>query len=285
MATLRQLRTRVSSIRNIQKMTNAMQLVAAARMRRAQNAILAARPYALQIDRILRQLGTSVDAAEHPLLSERPIEREAILVVTADRGLCGAFNANICRRAAAELDQKGDTETTLITVGRKGRDYFRNRGYSIHKEHSDLFRDLVFSQAVTVAADATGLFMSGAVDRVSIVYSEFKSVVQQTPEVAQLLPIVPGEVDEEESVDFAFEPEPVRLLEALVPRHVNFQIWRALLESNAGELAARMTAMDNATKNAGDLIEDLTREVNKVRQASITLELMDIIGGAEAVAQ
>ena len=284
MATLRQLRTRVSSIQNIQKVTNAMQLVAAARMRKAQEDILSARPYAEKLDSILRRLSGSTDSSQHPLLIERDVSRVAVAVIAADRGLCGGFNSSVFRRAATEIRTLGDTEVDVVTVGRKARNYFGNRDYNIVKDNVDVFRSLEFSAAAQISQDLTSRFLKGAVDRVLLVYSEFKSVAHQVPVVQQLLPIVPEAATAEESAtEFIFEPEPDRLLATLIPKQVNFQMWRALLESNAGEQAARMRAMDNATKNAGDLIEELSREVNKVRQTAITLELMDIIGGANAV--
>ena len=283
MATLRQLRTRVASVKSIQRVTNAMQLVAAARVRRAQAHILAARPYALKLDQVLQQLSAGMGEDRHPLLRERPVERVAVAVVTADRGLCGGFNASICRHALAELDAYEVGGVDVVAVGRKGRDFFRSRDYTIGREYTDVFRELAFGQAVAIAEDLTGRFMSGEADRVVVMFNEFVSIAQQRPVTVQLLPIVP-EAAEAGGVEYLFEPGPERLLDALVPRYVNFQVWRALLESNAGEQAARMAAMDNATRNAGDLVEALTREMNKVRQSSITLELMDIIGGAEAVA-
>lgn len=285
MATLRELRTRVASIKNIQRVTNAMQMVAAAKMRRAQDAIEAARPYAQQLDRVLRELHQSVDTDEQPLFKERAPERIALVVVTSDRGLCGGFNSGLCRRVQAELNVYADAQVELVTVGRKGRDYFGNRGHEIAQHHADVFGQLEFARAVDIAQDLTRRFIAGETDRVLLCYSEFVSVGAQVPTFQQLLPIVPEEgLDEGSAVDYAFEPSPEALLETLVPRQINFQVWRALLESNAGFFAAQMTAMDNATKNAGDMLEDLTREMNKERQASITLELMDIIGGAEAVA-
>jgi len=277
-ATLRQLRTRVASITNIQSVTNAMQLVAAARMRRAQEAIAAARPYAQQLDRVLQRL-SGMDSLSHPLMTERVIDRTALIVLASDRGLCGSFNTNSCRHAfnAMSLDDG------IMAVGRKGRSFFRNRNCEILNDYEDVFRDLSFASAITIAEDAVNRFLSGEVDRVMLIYNAFVSVAQQQPVSEQLLPIAPREG--EATGVYLFEPSPEVLLETLVPRHVNFQVWRALLESNAGEQAARMRAMDNATKNAGDVIEELTREMNKERQSSITLELMDIIGGAEAVAQ
>ena len=283
MATLRQLRNRVTGVKNIQKVTHAMQLVAAARVRKAQDAILAARPYAEQLDRILQRLTASIDADRHPLFRQGESGRTAVAVVTADRGLCGGFNAGICRRVLTDLEERGEVE--LIAVGRKGRDFFRQRGFTISREYLDVFGDLNLGQAVSIARDLTARFMSGDVDEVWIANNEFLSLARQEPAINRLLPVSSqGTDDESPSGEYIFEPGPEQLLETLVPRHVNFQVWRALLESNAGEQAARMAAMDNATRNAGDLIEDLTREMNKVRQSSITLELMDIIGGAEAVA-
>ncbi|MDA0710815.1 MAG: ATP synthase F1 subunit gamma [bacterium] len=280
MANLRQLRTRVASIKNIQRVTNAMQLVAAARMRRAQESITAARPYAQQLDRVLQRLSGSVDPSSHPLFADRGGDRTVYVVVTSDRGLCGGFNTNVCRKGFGII-QKQDS---VVAVGRKSRNFFNNRHVAMAGTYVDVFRALSFSQAVAIADDVKHQFLSGAVDRVALVYNEFVSVAHQMPVVEQLLPIVPKAVEGGSGEEYLFEPSPEVLLDTLVPRHVNFQVWRALLESNAGEQASRMRAMDNATKNAGDLIEDLTREMNKQRQASITLELMDIIGGAEAVA-
>ena len=278
MATLRQLRTRVASITNIQSVTNAMQLVAAARMRRAQEAIAAARPYAQQLDRVLQRL-SGMESLSHPLMTERTVDRTALIVLTSDRGLCGSFNTNSCRHAFNAISP----DDGIIAVGRKGRSFFRNRDCEILNDYEDVFRALSFASAITIAEDAVNRFLSGEVDRVMLIYNTFVSVAQQQPVSEQLLPIAPSEG--EATGVYLFEPSPEVLLETLIPRHVNFQVWRALLESNAGEQAARMRAMDNATRNAGDVIEELTREMNKERQSSITLELMDIIGGAEAVAQ
>lgn len=262
-----------------------MQMVAAAKLRRAQNAISAARPYALQLDRILHRLTLSLEDEQHPLLRERETcKRATVAVITADRGLCGGFNTNICRRGVAEIGALGEAPVELVTVGRKGRDFFRNRGYQIARHHADVFHQLEFGRAVEIGQTLTQSFLHGETDRVLLVFSEYRSLIQQAPVVEQLLPIV-AKKDEEEEIpaDYIFEPAPEALLEGLLPRYVNSQVWQALLESNTGEQAARMQAMASATKNAGDIIDELTREINKVRQSSITLELMDIIGGAEAV--
>jgi F-type H+-transporting ATPase subunit gamma len=187
--------------------------------------------------------------------------------------------------ARVELESLQDIEIELTTVGRKGRDFLRNRGFDADQHHADIFRDLNFAHATAIAQQATRDFVDGKVDRVLLIYSQFQSVANQVPVVQQLLPIqADTSADGAQAGNYLFEPDPDQLLEALVPRHVNFQVWSALLSTNAGFFAAQMTAMDNATKNAGDLVEELTREMNKERQSSITLELMDIIGGAEAVA-
>jgi F-type H+-transporting ATPase subunit gamma len=263
-----------------------MQMVAAAKMRRAQDAIEAARPYAQHLDALIGSLQKSVDPVQNPVFADRPVERVVVVVVTADRGLCGGFNGSICRRVQSELEKYAEEGLELITVGRKGYNYFRSRDFEVQQNFSDVFRELEFSRASEIARSLTSRFLSGEVDRVLLAFSEFQSVANQIPAVHQLLPILPIEHDDNRKLgtDYVFEPSPEQLLSTLVPRHVNFQVWRSLLEVNAGFFAAQMTAMDNATKNAGELLDDLTREMNKVRQSSITLELMDIIGGAEAVA-
>ena len=295
MATLKELRTQIGSITSIQRVTHAMQLVAAAHLRRAQQAIESARPYAVQLERVLEQLREGELGGEHPhpLLTDRPVHRALIVVLTSDRGLCGGFNSVLCRRAAAEVERlrqlgEGGVDVDLITIGRVGRDHFRARGHQIVDEHVGVFRaSPSFAQAATVGSTATQRFLDAQTDLVLLVYSEFRSVAQQVASVHQLLPVPPLPPGEgggalHESI---FEPEPDQLLHDLMPRYIRFEVWRAFLESYAAEQAARMRAMDSATRNAGDFIEELTRELNKVRQASITLELMDIIGGAEAVAQ
>lgn len=280
MASLKQIRTRISSVKNIQRVTRAMQLVAAARMRRAQEAILSARPYAQHLDRVLQQVSGNI--SQYPLMVARPVQRTAFVVVTSDRGLCGSFNANVCRLSHGNIGP-GDC---AIAVGRKGRNYFINRRVEVASEYIDVFRHLSFAQATTIAEDAVQRFVSGQVDRVMLAYNEFTSVSQQHAVVEQLLPLEPKfDAESPGYQEYLFEPSPDVLMKTLIPRRINFHVWRALLESNAGEQAARMRTMDSATKNAGDMIDELTREMNKERQSSITLELMDIIGGAEAVAQ
>ena len=220
MANLRQLRTRVASIKNIQRVTNAMQLVAAARMRRAQEAITAARPYAQQLDRVLQQLSGSVDPSSHPLFAERGGDRTTYVVVTSDRGLCGGFNTNVCRKGFGSVKPND----SVVAVGRKSRNFFNNRNVTVANAYVDVFREMSFAQAVTIADDAKNQFLSGAVDRVFLVYNEFVSVATQQPVVEQLLPIVPKAVESGGSEAYLFEPSPEILLDTLVPRHVNFQV-------------------------------------------------------------
>lgn len=261
-----------------------MYLVAAARVRRAQEGLLAARPYAQEMGALLRHLAFRVDRSVHPLMAERETGKTCLVVVTSDRGLCGSFNANLTRRAAAQIEAYGDNPYEVVCVGRKGRDFFQKRNYPVAGDYSGVFQQLAFSTASAIAEEAMGRFVAGEVDRVEVIYNQFKSVIQQDVVVEPFLPI-PAQEPEEDShfVDYLYEPGPARLLDLLAPRHLHFQIWRVLLESNAAEQGARMTAMDNASKNAGDLIDELTQDLNKARQTAITLELMDIVGGAEAL--
>ena len=261
-----------------------MYLVAAARVRRAQDRLLAARPYAHRMDEMLGHVASRVDRSIHPLLAEREVEKTCLIVVNSDRGLCGSFNGQLFRRAAQHTGDFGDAPYEMICVGRKGRDHFRKRDYPVVQDYDGVFQQLAYSTASAIAEDVMRRFVEGEVDRVQVLYNEFKSVIQQEIVVEQLLPIKSeAPVGDPHFVDFIYEPEPARLMDLLVPRHLHFQMWRILLESNAAEQGARMSAMDNATKNAGELIDELNQELNKARQTAITLELMDIVGGAEAL--
>lgn len=261
-----------------------MYLVAAARVRRAQERLLAARPYARKMDALLGHLASRVDRNAHPLLAEPAGDRSLVVVVNSDRGLCGSFNSSLFRHATAHLRSLGDAPYALICLGRKGRDYFRKRDYPVVNDYAGVFQRLAFSDASAVAEEVTRRFLAGEADRVDVIYNEFKNLIQQEIVVEQLLPIQATEPEgDPHFVDFIYEPEPTKLLDQLVPRHLHYQMWRILLESNAAEQGARMAAMDNATKNAGDLIGELNQDLNKARQTAITLELMDIVGGAEAL--
>lgn len=295
MATLREIRRRISGVKNTQKITKAMKMVAAAKLRRAQDAIISTRPYARKLGELLRHLVAQVDPGLNPLLTSREVQRVAIVVVTADRGLCGAFNSNIIKATVSHIKEQyqsyyeADHGLRLITIGKKGFDYFNKRDYELYSKHVGIFQNLGFNHARSIVTELTDGYLKGEFDLVVVIYNEFKSVIQQRIIVEQLLPIPPEETKPTHDlkslaqVEYIYEPSSAEIINALVPRHLNFQMWRILLESNAAEQGARMTAMDNATTNASELIRDLTLSYNKARQASITKELLEIVAGAEAL--
>lgn len=263
-----------------------MKLVAAAKLRRAQERIVAARPYARKLAELLSNLVSASDDAVHPLLELREGPRRQIVIVTADKGLAGAFNANVIRRSLDFIRASSAADVTLVVVGRKARDFYRRRQWSIKKEMLGFWDRLALNHAAELADYFTDQFLSGEVDEVHLLYNEFRSVAVQRPVREQLLPIpraAPAEA--EDSVDYLYEPSPDAILSDLLPRHVRTQVYRALMESLAGEYGARMTAMEAATKNAKEMIEVLTIQYNKARQEKITKELLDIVGGAEALKQ
>jgi F-type H+-transporting ATPase subunit gamma len=292
MATLRDIRRRIRSVQSTQKITRAMKLVAAAKLRRAQERILAARPYASKMGELLGNLvsaaGPEGDVA-HPLLEQRQGPRRQIVIITADRGLAGAFNSNIIRRALEFIWQSNAPDVTLVVVGRKGRDFYRRRRqWTIKRELIGFWDRLAYGHAAELADSFMQQYLDGEVDEVHLVYNEFRSVAVQRPRREQLLPIPRGESRagaEAPAVDYIYEPGPAAILNDLLPRHVRTQVYRALMESLAGEYGARMTAMEAATKNATEMIEVLTIQYNKARQEKITKELLDIVGGAEALRQ
>jgi F-type H+-transporting ATPase subunit gamma len=289
MATLREIRSRITGVKNTQKITKAMKMVAAARLRRAQEAIVSARPYARKFGELLRHLVTMVDVNLNPLLVGRETRTVLLIVVTADRGLCGSFNSNIIKHAVQRLKAQGDVVAKVMTIGRKGSDFFGKRKFDVVAKHSGIFSDLDFDHARSFVQEITEGYLEGRFDKVEVIYNEFKSVIQQRIVVEQLLPIPPEETQTSKDlkalslVDYIYEPSSAEIVNALVPRHLNFQMWRILLESNAAEQGARMSAMDNATENARELIRDLTLKFNNARQASITKELLEIVSGAEAL--
>jgi F-type H+-transporting ATPase subunit gamma len=289
MATLREIRQRITGIKNTQKITKAMKMVAAARLRRAQEAIVSTRPYARKMGELLRHLVTKVDVSLNPLLVGREKKNVLLVVVTADRGLCGSFNSNIIKATIQHVRTQRNVTLKLLTIGRKGSDYFGKRPYSVIAKRVGLFNALDFSQARGIVQEITDGYLKGDFDAVEVIYNEFKSVIQQRIVIEHLLPIPPEEIQAVKTlrslsqVDYIYEPSSVEIVNALVPRHLNFQMWRILLESNAAEQGARMTAMDNATENARELIRDLTLKFNNARQAAITKELLEIVSGAEAL--
>jgi len=293
MPSLLDIRRRIRAVKSTQQITKAMKMVAASKLRRAQDRIQHGRPFAMQMRRVLSGLATRVDAAAHPLLDERKAPRAGgkvlLLVITADRGLCGSFNANVIKAAANFITERPDRPVALGLIGRRGRDYYAKRGFEVLIERINLFAKLFFGDAQEIAKTAMDAFTSGQVDAVHMVYNEFKSVLQQRVVVEQLLPIPRAEIESGEApapgtppVDYLYEPTAEELFKTLLPRHVEVQVYRALLESNAAFYAAQMTAMDAATRNSGEMIESLTLYMNKVRQAAITREIIEVVSGAAA---
>jgi F-type H+-transporting ATPase subunit gamma len=289
MPSLQQTRRRIGSVKNTQKITKAMKLVSAAKLRRAQERILKARPYAQKMEALLANLGARVSRDVHPLLAVRPIKNIDVLVVAADRGLCGAFNAQIVRRASEVIreQQAQGRQVSLTCVGRKSRDFFRRRQLPIRHAAAGIFDKLAFDHAAEIAKNVTEAYLNGTVDECLLIYSEFKSAMSSQIRVKRLIPIRPDtDVDSgfDAGPDYLYEPsDEAELLADIVPRAVEITVWRALLESAASEQGARMMAMDSASRNAKEMIAKLTLVYNKTRQAAITKELMDIVGGAEAL--
>lgn len=287
MATLRDIRRRIKAVQSTSKITKAMKMVAAAKFRRAQQRMFEMRPYAERMAAILSTLATGAEGDIHPLLQVRPRKNVEVLVLTSDRGLCGAFNSNLIRAAArhiSDIEKEGFTVSISI-VGRKARDYFKRRNVELRKAWTGISGKISYANAQEIAAEVIDRYGSEAVDEVILVYNEFKSVVAQKVVVARLLPLAPIRQAEDVLPVFnvIYEPSKQEIFSRLVPKNVEIQIFRALLESQASEEAARMSAMENATKAANEMIGNLTLQYNKARQATITKELMDIVGGVEAL--
>jgi F-type H+-transporting ATPase subunit gamma len=286
MPSLIDLRRRIRAVKNTQQITKAMKMVAAAKLRRAQERILRARPYAVQMRRVLASVASRVDPAAHPLLAVRevrPDSRRLVVIVTADKGLCGSFNTNVIK-AAGSFIASSEQPCALSLVGRKAHDFFARRGFPVRFEQVGLFAKLRYEDAQTIAQEVMSVFTSAQADEVRIVYNEFKSVMTQHVVIEQLLPIRRGDVPEasgEQSlVDYLYEPAPQEIFDQLLPRYVEIQVYRALLESNAAFFAAEMIAMDTATKNSEEMVAQLTLNMNKVRQAAITREIIEVVSGS-----
>jgi F-type H+-transporting ATPase subunit gamma len=298
MPSLIDLRRRIRAVKNTQQITKAMKMVAASKLRRAQERVMNARPYAVQLKRVLSSAASRVDASIHPLLTVReqtPTSRALVIVVTGDKGLCGSFNTNIIKAAGAYIAES-PTACDLGLVGRKGRDYFGRRGFTVVFEQVGIFQKLRFEDGRAIGKVAVDQFLSGAVDRVVLIYNEFRSVISQKVVVDQLLPIASEEMASGGPqaatavpaegflpVDYLYQPSAQEIFDQLLPRYIDVQVYRALLESNAAFFAAQMTAMDTATKNSADMIASLTLYMNKVRQAAITREIIEVVSGAEAL--
>ena len=289
MPSLIDMRRRIRAVKNTQQITKAMKMVAASKLRRAQERVLATRPFAIRARRVLASIATRVDQTQHPLLAQRPgvkTGKTMLIVLTSDRGLCGSFNTNIVKAVGVFLRENAGREMLLGLVGKKGREALGRRGFPIRFEYTGLPKVIGFAEAESVAQPAIEDFTNGRVDSVHLVYNEFKSVMQQNLVVEQLLPMATIELTKKEEaadrIDYLYEPSPQRIFDELLPRLVEAQILRALLESSAAEHAARMTAMDAATRNSSDMIEGLTLTMNKVRQAAITREIIEVVSGAQA---
>ncbi|MQA30280.1 MAG: ATP synthase F1 subunit gamma [Luteitalea sp.] len=295
MPSLIDLRRRVRAVKNTQQITKAMKMVAASKLRRAQERIIGARPYAAQMQRVLSSVAARVDPSVHPLLTVRDsgaASRTLVIVVTGDKGLSGSFNTNAIKGAVTYIEEQAGRTASIGLVGRKGRDYFGRRAYDVLFERIGIFQKLRFQDAQAIAHLAVDAFTAGRVDRVVLVYNEFRSVMSQRVVVDQLLPISRADVDAAapaapvagaSQIDYLYEPSPQAIFDQLLPRYVEVQVYRALLESNAAFFAAQMTAMDTATKNSADMIASLTLYMNKVRQAAITREIIEVVSGAQAL--
>jgi F-type H+-transporting ATPase subunit gamma len=283
MATLKEIRARIKAAKNIQQITKAMKLVSAARLKKATDRVLEARPYADKMRELMSSISEAGELPDHPLLDNRPIRNLALILITSDRGLAGAYNTSLIRKAT-EFIRNASSPVKLITVGKKGTQFFGKRGYEVVFSRSVPASGAVFSDAVEVARAARELFESGQADAIHICYSKFHSAIRQVPQIVQLLPIQAPTGDAAASnVSYEFEPEPEGLLGTLLPRYFLTLVWQALLESTASEFGARMTAMTSATDNAGKMIQTLTLRANRERQAAITKEILEVVGGAEAL--
>lgn len=290
MPTLLDFRRRIRSVKNTQQITRAMKFVAAARLRRAQEAALAARPYAKELMRVLHSTISRISEPRHPLLARRPEERVLALVLSGERGLAGAFNTNILRKAHEFFRANKERNLSVIPVGKKGRDALRKAGFHLLAEYINVLARVEFGTVREISNLVTDLYAKAQIDSVYIIFSEFKTVMSANLTVEKLLPVDPEQVQEgiegraDSQVDYIYEQPAELLLDRLLPRYVESQVQRAMLESSAAEHAARMTAMESATKNAGDVIEALTLHMNKVRQAAITKEIIEIVSGASSTA-
>src|SRR5919107_2743714 len=293
MPSLLDIRRRVRAVKSTQQITKAMKMVAASRLRRAQERIQHARPFAVQMRRVLNSLAARVDPSVHPLLDDRAVPkaggRALLLVVTADRGLCGSFNSNVIKVSGNFITESAGRQVALGLIGRRGRDFFARRGFEVRYEQVNLFAHLKYENAQEIAAAAIAAFTNGEVDSVYLAFNEFRSVMVQHVVVEQVLPIprtaFTADAGERAAppTDYLYEPEPEELFKHLLPSYVEVQVFRALLESNAAFYAAQMTAMDAATRNSGEMIEQLTLYMNKVRQAAITREIIEVVSGAQAL--
>lgn len=287
MATLRDIQRRIKAVHNTSKITKAMKMVSAAKFRKAQQRMFEMRPYSERMNAVLSSLASGVESEIHPLLAVRQRRKIGILLVTSDRGLCGAFNTNIikaCSSHMAELEKEGFS-VSVSTVGKKARDFYKRKNVDLRNIWTGISGKLSYPKVTEIAENMIESYISEEVDEIILIYNEFKSVVAQKIVITRLVPLAPIESDEDSLpvYNFIYEPSREAIFSRLVPKNIEIQIYRALIESQASEEAARMSAMENATQAANDMIQSLTLQYNKARQASITKELMDIVGGVEAL--
>jgi F-type H+-transporting ATPase subunit gamma len=289
MPSLRDIRRKIKTVKNIQQITQAMKMVAAARLKRVQDRVTAGKPYAEKLQELMGYLAPHVTQIEHPLLEVRPIHATGVVVIAGDKGLCGSYNNNVIRRGQQFVNGLTVKDVHLITVGRKSSDFFRKRGYDVHASFPQIGVDAPYAEVKRIADAITGFYLNKTVDEVYIAYTEFISSIQQRPQIIKFLPIEPPRAEDEEeekpegALEYIFEPPAPELLATLLPRYVEQRIYHLLLESVASEFGARMTSMTNATDNAGEVIKELSLAANKARQATITKELLEVVSGAEAL--
>ena len=285
MANLKDIRNRIKSVKSIQQVTSAMKMVAAAKMRRAQENMEKARPYSSRMAELLNTLIPEIDRSLMPELNVREIKKTLFVVVTADRGMAGAFNTNVLREAHRAIDEVGMENSDIICIGKKSFGYFKNRNYSIAVNYIDFWNELRFTHAMEFGEEIISRFVNGKVDQVRVIYNRFINVARQEIKNDIFLPMS-NDLEAKESdynPERLFEPSKEEVVKTIIPRYLNTQMWQFLLESNASEQAARMLAMENATSNANDMIKDLKLQFNKARQTSITTEMLEIVSGAEAL--
>ena len=284
MANLKEIRGRIKSITSIQKVTSAMKMVAAAKLRTSQSNMEQCRPYSNKISILLNDLLSDCDNINFDLMQKREVSKTLYVVITSDRGMAGAFNTNILKKAQSDIDVDGKDQARIISIGKKSRDYFKNRNFDIISEHIDFWGELNFDHAINIGNEIVDLFISKKVDKVKIYYNEFKNLATQVIKDVDFLPLKQFDSNEnKKQLDRLFEPSKEDILRSLIPKYINVQIWQFLLESYASEQAARMLAMENATDNAGDMIKDLGLQYNKARQSAITTEIIEIVSGANAL--
>jgi F-type H+-transporting ATPase subunit gamma len=284
MATLIDLRRRIRSVKNTQQITKAMKMVSAAKLRRAQERMMASRPYTAKLMEVLASLATRANPEDHPLLKVKGDQNVELMVVTADKGLCGSFNANLIKGALHFLDERRNYNLSLHLIGRKGVDYFKKRKYIVTNQYTNIFKQVRFEDAKEIADKTIRAYTEGDLDAIYIVYNEFKSMLSQRIVLKRLLPLerLP-EPTAQQTLDYIYEPDPETIFDKLLPHYLEIQIYQALLESAAAEHAARMSAMEAATENAKDMIDSLTLKMNKIRQAAITKEIIEVVSGAEGL--